>query len=112
MGRSFRVCTPPELIKGRLASASGLRKCASGTLIRQGPAVLLPCLRRSLRALAGLAIDNQFPAFGFGKASRISAAVVRPPCSLTILLKKTTPCRSIKNVEGYAVSWGASHRRP
>ena len=57
------------------------------------------------------ASGDQFAAFGFGKASRISAAVVRPPCSLTILLKKTTPCRSIKNVEGYAVSWGASQRR-
>ena len=28
---------------------------------------------------------------GFGIASRISVAVVRPPCSLTILLKNTTP---------------------
>src|SRR6266478_7698692 len=39
-------------------------------------------------------------ALRFGNASRTSAAVVRPPCCLTILLKKTTPCRSIKNVEG------------
>lgn len=38
--------------------------------------------------------------FGFGIASRISAAVVRPPCSLTILLKKMTPCLSIRKVDG------------
>ena len=37
---------------------------------------------------------------GFGIASRISVAVVRPPCSLTILLKNTTPWRSIRNVDG------------
>ena len=36
----------------------------------------------------------------FGRASWISAAVVRPPCSLTILLKKMAPCRSIRNVDG------------
>ena len=36
----------------------------------------------------------------FGKASSSSAAVVRPPCSLTILLKKMAPCRSIRNVDG------------
>ena len=40
------------------------------------------------------------PAFGFGRACTISAAEVRPPCSFTILLKNTIPCRSIRNVEG------------
>ena len=35
---------------------------------------------------------DYFAGLGFGMASSISAAVVRPPCSLTILLKNTTPC--------------------
>src|SRR5260370_32091327 len=40
------------------------------------------------------------PPLRFGTSSGLSAAVLRPPCSFTILLKNMKPCRSIKNVDG------------
>ena len=90
-----------RLWRSRYLGASKVQR-ARFTLSTIGRLLGNPCARSPIGRAGSLAASHQsyLAALGFGMASRISAAVVRPPCSLTILLKNTTPWRSMRNVDG------------